>query len=213
MNRPGHSAGWRRGRDSNPRYSLRPYDALAKRCLQPLGHLSGASLMHLIAWAGQFGSVCFRSNIPNDFRQPRVSAPIPRSPGRLRPYRMSVPRTLVPPGPHPLGQRSATVTGAIHPVERLCRFYDSGRSEPRMCVSRRTRHQTGNPGANGTAKKISAITICCRRRAITSACYLCNTRRKTHSIGPLRSVLLLCVQGRSVIVIERRRGASRGRPV
>ena len=31
---------WRRGRDSNPRYSLRPYGALAKRCLQPLGHLS-----------------------------------------------------------------------------------------------------------------------------------------------------------------------------
>src|SRR5215475_1849589 len=32
-------------------------------------------------------------------------------------------------------------------------------------------------------------------------------------MGPLRSVLLLCVQGRSVIVSERRRGASRGRPV
>ena len=63
------SAGWRRGRDSNPRYSLRPYDALAKRCLQPLGHLSGASLMHLIARAGQFGSACFRSNIPSDLRK------------------------------------------------------------------------------------------------------------------------------------------------
>lgn len=37
--------GWRRGRDSNPRYSLRPYDALAKRCLQPLGHLSGGADM------------------------------------------------------------------------------------------------------------------------------------------------------------------------
>ncbi len=36
---------WRRGRDSNPRYSLRPYDALAKRCLQPLGHLSGGADM------------------------------------------------------------------------------------------------------------------------------------------------------------------------
>ena len=47
-------AGWRRGRDSNPRYSLRPYDALAKRCLQPLGHLSGASLMHRIHPQGQF---------------------------------------------------------------------------------------------------------------------------------------------------------------
>lgn len=66
------AAGWRRGRDSNPRYSLRPYDALAKRCLQPLGHLSGASLMHLFARAGQFGSACFRSNIPSDFRNKRV---------------------------------------------------------------------------------------------------------------------------------------------
>lgn len=63
-----YTVSWRRGRDSNPRYSLRPYDALAKRCLQPLGHLSGASLMHLIARAGQFGSACFRSNIPSDLR-------------------------------------------------------------------------------------------------------------------------------------------------
>lgn len=39
------NADWRRGRDSNPRYSLRPYDALAKRCLQPLGHLSGGADM------------------------------------------------------------------------------------------------------------------------------------------------------------------------
>ncbi len=32
---------WRRGRDSNPRYTFRAYDGLANRCLQPLGHLSG----------------------------------------------------------------------------------------------------------------------------------------------------------------------------
>ena len=35
--------GWaknRRGRDSNPRYGLYPYDGLANRYLQPLGHLS-----------------------------------------------------------------------------------------------------------------------------------------------------------------------------
>ena len=30
----------RRGRDSNPRYGENPYDDLANRCLQPLGHLS-----------------------------------------------------------------------------------------------------------------------------------------------------------------------------
>ena len=33
------AAGWRRGRDSNPRYSF-PYAGLANLCLQPLGHLS-----------------------------------------------------------------------------------------------------------------------------------------------------------------------------
>ena len=33
---------WRRGRDSNPRYSFRPYNGLANRRLQPLGHLSGS---------------------------------------------------------------------------------------------------------------------------------------------------------------------------
>jgi hypothetical protein len=32
---------WRRGGDSNPRYSFRPYDGLANRCFRPLSHLSG----------------------------------------------------------------------------------------------------------------------------------------------------------------------------
>ena len=31
---------WRREGDSNPRYGFTPYDDLANRCLQPLGHLS-----------------------------------------------------------------------------------------------------------------------------------------------------------------------------
>ena len=31
---------WRRGRDLNPRYGFRPYNGLANRRLQPLGHLS-----------------------------------------------------------------------------------------------------------------------------------------------------------------------------
>ncbi len=31
---------WRRGGDSNPRYGVIPYDGLANRCLQPLGHPS-----------------------------------------------------------------------------------------------------------------------------------------------------------------------------
>src|SRR6266481_3626786 len=32
---------WRRERDSNPRYGVNPYNALAGRPLRPLGHLSG----------------------------------------------------------------------------------------------------------------------------------------------------------------------------
>jgi hypothetical protein len=31
---------WRRRRDSNPRYGFRPYNGLANRRLQPLGHVS-----------------------------------------------------------------------------------------------------------------------------------------------------------------------------
>lgn len=31
---------WRRGWDSNPRYGLKPYNGLANRRLQPLGHPS-----------------------------------------------------------------------------------------------------------------------------------------------------------------------------
>ena len=34
--------GWRRGRDSNPRYGFKPYTPLAGERLQPLGHLSTA---------------------------------------------------------------------------------------------------------------------------------------------------------------------------
>src|SRR5665213_1486000 len=37
------SEGWRRERDSNPRYGYKPYNALAGRPLRPLGHLSGES--------------------------------------------------------------------------------------------------------------------------------------------------------------------------
>ena len=65
--------GWRRRATRILDTALRPYDALAKRCLQPLGHLSGASLMHLIAWAGQFGACVFARISPNDFPQ-RFSA-------------------------------------------------------------------------------------------------------------------------------------------
>src|ERR1700694_2275201 len=37
---------WRRGRDSNPRYSFGPYTGLANQRLQPLGHLSSTRCKH-----------------------------------------------------------------------------------------------------------------------------------------------------------------------
>jgi hypothetical protein len=37
----GGQAGWRRRRDSNPRYAFGAYNGLANRRLQPLGHVSG----------------------------------------------------------------------------------------------------------------------------------------------------------------------------
>jgi hypothetical protein len=52
-----------------------------------------------------------------------------------------------------------------------------------------------------------------RKVPITVACCLCNTRLKTLWRRGFRAVPLLLVQGRSVIVFERRRGASRSRPV
>lgn len=36
---------WRRGRDSNPRYGYKPYNGLANRRLQPLGHPSTLILL------------------------------------------------------------------------------------------------------------------------------------------------------------------------
>src|SRR6266568_4782161 len=39
--------GWRRERDSNPRYGVNPYNALAGRPLRPLGHLSGRAAHYI----------------------------------------------------------------------------------------------------------------------------------------------------------------------
>src|SRR5262249_50383441 len=49
-------AGWRRRRDSNPRYGFRPYNGLANRRLQPLGHVSnGASAYRIEALRSNLG--------------------------------------------------------------------------------------------------------------------------------------------------------------
>jgi hypothetical protein len=65
----------------------------------------------------------------------------------------------------------------------------------------------------GAISKYRIETISCRKLSITSPCYLCNTRWKRGGVGLLEAVPLLPVQKSSVIVITRRRGASRGRPV
>ena len=61
--------------------------------------------------------------------------------------------------------------------------------------------------------KYQIKTMSCRKTSITNACYLCNTLKKRGRVGALKVVPLLRVQKSSVIVIARRRGASRGRPV
>jgi hypothetical protein len=68
-------------------------------------------------------------------------------------------------------------------------------------------------GANGTIQKQQVKTCTCRNISITVACYLCNTHWKRGEAGAFEAVPLLLVQESSVIVISRRRGASRGRPV
>lgn len=210
--------------------------------------------MHLIAWAGQFGSACFRSNIPSDLRN-KTGLPSGREPqfpanghragmsGRCRrggfPHasrlfsntRLSFsPKSasaaegraagLDPTCRHAAGLAVTTPAqdeGAKErgmPSPRVSfRFCDSSARQPFRTRSQLGRLMCGTLKANGTVSKTSALTMRYEGASITSACYLCNTLRETRVIGPFRSVLLLCVQGRSVIVTERRRGASRGRPV
>jgi hypothetical protein len=66
---------------------------------------------------------------------------------------------------------------------------------------------------NGTNRKPLCGTKACDESSITAACYLCNTLPKTAGLARFPAVPLLCVQKSSVIVMLRRRGASRGRPV
>jgi len=67
--------------------------------------------------------------------------------------------------------------------------------------------------ANRAIENSICKTMPCSESAITSACYLCNTHPKTDCGKVLEAVPLLRVQKSSVIVMLRRRGASRGRPV
>src|SRR5882757_4185046 len=67
--------------------------------------------------------------------------------------------------------------------------------------------------ANGTIQKSIIKAVPYRETLITTACYLCNTLRKRRGVSLFGAVPLLRVQESSVIVMLRRRGASRGRPV
>ena len=67
--------------------------------------------------------------------------------------------------------------------------------------------------STGSIRKYRIKTVSCRETSITNACYLCNTLWKRGGLRSLEAVPLLRVQKSSVIVITRRRGASRGRPV
>lgn len=103
----------------------------------------------------------------------------------------------------------------------------AARFEPRVeCGSwifRRIRDLPGKPekrrmgsaksGSAGTNSKHLLKSICYPEPPITLTCYLCNTRPKTREMGRFQVVPLLRVQSRSVIVVARRRGASRSRPV
>lgn len=67
--------------------------------------------------------------------------------------------------------------------------------------------------SNGTNRKQRYGTKACEVISFKPACYLCNTHPKTGGLPPFEAVPLLRVQKCSVIVMLRRRGASRGRPV
>jgi hypothetical protein len=68
-------------------------------------------------------------------------------------------------------------------------------------------------GQDGTFQETTDNSDGYEEGSITVACYLCNTFSKTARTGPFRVVLLLRVQNCSWMLIVRRRGASRGRPV
>ena len=90
----------------------------------------------------------------------------------------------------------------------------------RFSAKRVRKGKTGAPtiaatirASNGTFQKYPYKTISYRESSITSACYLCNIHRKRRRVRRFEVVPLLRVQKSSVIVMTRRRGASRGRPV
>jgi hypothetical protein len=107
--------------------------------------------------------------------------------------------------------------GSLPPIVRGCVFpfwaLDSCGWDAQGGQSRQTGGLRNNPRAGQAISKHLYGTITYDQYSITVACYLCNTHPKTVCRVPFRAVPLLRVHGASVIVMLRRRGASRGRPV
>jgi hypothetical protein len=122
------------------------------------------------------------------------------------------------------------IARGLHPLEATGRFslhvsrYDSD-SKLAVLVARfgldatRRGGQAGSDahmlvfGSRGTFSESTDKSVGYEQGSITVACYLCNTFLKTARTGSLCVVLLLRVQNCSGMLIVRRRGASRGRPV
>ena len=96
--------------------------------------------------------------------------------------------------------------------DRFCGSIRRG-SGAESAIGGETAARTAVFGRNQAIEKYIDKTIAYEKRTITSACYLCNTHPKTVSPTASEAVPLLRVQKSSVIVMLRRRGASRGRPV
>jgi hypothetical protein len=125
--------------------------------------------------------------------------------------RLCVPRSL-------RRRRLASSIVSIMRTMRGCGFGDPAFDSMRegsadWDANRLLRCHRHNRESIGTNQKYLTETITCREPSITNACYLCNTLRKRGGGSPFEAVPLLRVQESSVIVITRRRGASRGRPV
>ena len=113
---------------------------------------------------------------------------------------------LVPPSFHGL----ATVGGPPRAIRFSFHRCASDAAWGRRALAPKLRCSDGNLEPIGNVKQKQAFA---GKILITLACCLCNTRLKTRWRRGFRAVPLLRVQGRSVIVFVRRRGASRSRPV
>ena len=119
--------GWRRGRDSNPRYGF-PYAGLANLCLQPLGHLPGNRRARNIAceprprrgWGGSAGAAPGRGKGADLRASRRGPPPAPGRRGmaeregfepsrRLRAWRFSRPLPSTARPPLRLGNQEVSV--------------------------------------------------------------------------------------------------------